>query len=183
MRRCRYLRPSDRQIDQRGYRGEVRERSRPKPDQTWKGEERLAQVCKDYATGRLPGDHRDSMSGARYFALLPEVEAEAEAEEKELEAARQEWIARTHAVSARPTNIHAEWDRYTLTEPRAYIEDVLLAVIVNPANDHYGTGFVPIWRGVPLAPNFAARPGDRIFSLPPHHLHGTTLPLKVPGGT
>jgi site-specific DNA recombinase len=124
-------------------------------EQAWDGEQRLAEVSQSIrdmtASWRSPG----GMSPARYFALLPEVEAE----ERELKAAREAWLARMHAVNTRPTNIRAEWNDYLLPEKRAHIEEALVTVLINPADpathrqpkrthpiEKYAARLEPIWR-------------------------------------
>jgi site-specific DNA recombinase len=68
------------------------------------------------------------ISSSRYFALLPGME---EAEQA-LAAEREQWIAAAAAIAGRPATIRADWAGYPLAQKRAYIEDVLSAVVVNP---------------------------------------------------
>src|SRR6185503_1619512 len=70
------------------------------------------------------------IQGARYFALLPGLEAE----ERALIADRDQWIATTTVAQNRPLSIRDAWPTLSLGEKRAYIEDALTAVIVSPAN-------------------------------------------------
>ena len=68
------------------------------------------------------------ISSARYFALLPDME---EAEQT-LAGEREAWIAARTAAAGRPATIRADWSGYPLAQKRAYIEDVLSAIVVNP---------------------------------------------------
>jgi site-specific DNA recombinase len=87
------------------------------------------------------------ISGSHYFAQFGEVEAEHDLLAQE----RDRWLAVTHAAAGRPVTITVEqWDGYTLAQRRAYVEDVLHAVIVHPAQPGWD-GFdpnrlEPIWR-------------------------------------
>jgi len=69
------------------------------------------------------------ISSARYFALLPELEAE----EKALSVERDQWRARTYAGAAKPLALRETWDDLTLPEQRAYIKEALVCVVVNPS--------------------------------------------------
>lgn len=111
---------------------------------TWDGDERLTRVRDDIRD--LTGAWRaGSISGARYFALLPELEAE----ERQLTGDRSAWLARAQVAATRPKDIRAEWSGYLLPEKRAFIEDTLAAVVVSPANGRpgrYQERLEPIWR-------------------------------------
>jgi site-specific DNA recombinase len=67
------------------------------------------------------------ISSSRYFALLPGMEDA----EQALAAEREAWIAASTASARRPASIRADWTSYPLAQKRAYIEDMLSAVVVN----------------------------------------------------
>jgi site-specific DNA recombinase len=111
----------------------------------WAGEEELARVTADIAELTKSWRSGTGISRARYFALLPDLEAE----EKRLRRERQKWIAHSAAAQARPLDVRGEWDAYTLPEKRALIEEALVAVIVHPANgtiNRYAERLELIWR-------------------------------------
>ena len=85
-------------------------------------------------------DHR-----CRYFALLPELEAE----EKALQTDRQEWSAGQLVAASRPLSIRADWESYPLPQRRALIEEALAAVIINRPTGRRGWSadrIEPVWR-------------------------------------
>src|SRR5215475_604088 len=87
------------------------------------------------------------ISSARYFALLPGLEAE----EKRLLAERGRHTAAVEAARSRPADIRAEWPGYPLARQRAVIEEHLSAVVVHKAV-RKGAGFDPdllelVWAG------------------------------------
>ncbi len=69
------------------------------------------------------------ISSARYFALMPELEAE----ERALSAERDQWRAREYAATAKPLDLREKWDDLTLPEQRAYIKEALVCVVVHPS--------------------------------------------------
>lgn len=71
------------------------------------------------------------ISGSRYFGLLPAMEEE----ERALSRQRDEWRAAAQLVASRPASIRAEWPDLPLAQQRAYLRDVLAAVIVHPIGD------------------------------------------------
>jgi hypothetical protein len=86
------------------------------------------------------------ITGSRYFALLPDLEAE----EQALIADRQEWSAGQLAAAARPASIRAEWGSYALPQRRALIEEALSAVIISraaPGRRGWSVDRIePVWR-------------------------------------
>ena len=47
---------------------------------------------------------------------------------------RERWLAKEHAVASPPGALHGKWSELSLAEKRAYIGDVLAAVLVHPAS-------------------------------------------------
>ena len=85
------------------------------------------------------------ITGGRYFALLPELEAE----EKALQADRQEWSAGQLVAASRPLSIRADWETYSLPQRRALIEEALTAVIIHRPAAKRGWSadrVEPVWR-------------------------------------
>ncbi|MEU7873493.1 recombinase family protein [Dactylosporangium sp. NPDC049140] len=88
------------------------------------------------------------LSGARYFALLAELEQE----EQRLLGERRRWLAREHGVAGRPVDIRARWgsEEVTRVEQRAFIDDQLVAVLVHPRVPGRGKWnpdrLEPLWR-------------------------------------
>ncbi|WP_307662264.1 hypothetical protein [Streptomyces sp. V1I1] len=80
-----------------------------------------------------------------YFSQL----AEHGAEKRRLASERNRALRNKHTSKSRPVNLAEEWEDFTLTEQRAYVEDLLIAVLVSPA---VGRGrpvrdrLAPIWR-------------------------------------
>jgi site-specific DNA recombinase len=68
------------------------------------------------------------VSSARYFALLPDMEAT----EHSLATEREAWLAAGAVAAGVPASIRADWSGYPLVQKRAYIQDMLSAVVVNP---------------------------------------------------
>ena len=68
------------------------------------------------------------VSSARYFALLPEMEDA----EQALDAEREAWVAARVAAAGVPASIREDWPAYPLAQQRAYIQDMLSAVVVHP---------------------------------------------------
>lgn len=126
------------------FEDEAAKRPQAPAEQEWPEQARLDKVGKDIRDWTA-GWRAGQVSAARYFALLPELEAE----EKQLARERERWLARTATAAARPANLREEWDGYSLAEQRAYIEEALVAVIVRPANGRRGKiadRLEPIWR-------------------------------------
>jgi hypothetical protein len=58
-------------------------------------------------------------------------------------------VAARHSMLAKPASIRTDWPGYALPEKRAYIEEVLAAVIVHPWNGRRGWNpdrLEPVWR-------------------------------------
>jgi site-specific DNA recombinase len=68
------------------------------------------------------------VSSARYFALLPDMEAA----EQALTSEREAWIAANVAAAGVPASIRTDWAGYPLAQKRAYIQDMVSVVVVNP---------------------------------------------------
>lgn len=121
---------------------------RPNPtEEPWEGEELLRKNKEEQDEAKISRRKPagKGISAAKYFAILAELEFE----EAELIAQRRAWLARNQAKKSRPANMRAEWVDYSLSQKRAYIEDVLLAVVVKPANGRtgqYEDRLDPIWR-------------------------------------
>lgn len=86
------------------------------------------------------------VSSARYFAMLPELEAD----QRHLVADRGAHRAAAEVVRTRPAAVRAEWEDYPLTRRRQIIDDTLAAIIVHKA-PRRGAPFdpdllEPIWR-------------------------------------
>jgi site-specific DNA recombinase len=116
-------------------------------EESWDGEELLKQNKEEQEEAKVSRRRTDGkgISAARYFAILAELEIE----EAELIAQRRAWLTRNQTKKFRPTNMRNEWNGYPLSQKRAYIEDVLAAVIVKPANGRkgqYADRLEPIWR-------------------------------------
>jgi site-specific DNA recombinase len=96
----------------------------------WSGEAELAELTADIA--ELTAAWKASpkrISSARYFALLPDLEAT----ERWLLAERGRYGVAAEAARHRPGNIRAEWPDYPLSRKRSVIEGELRAVIVHKA--------------------------------------------------
>jgi DNA invertase Pin-like site-specific DNA recombinase len=116
------------------------------PEQPWTGQTRLDKV-RDDLREMTAAWRAGSISAARYFALLPDLETE----ERRLAAERQRWIAAAHPATA-PESIRADWHTYPLAQQRAYITAVLPAVIVAPGTrgrhneQTIAARLSPVWR-------------------------------------
>lgn len=69
-----------------------------------------------------------TISSARYFALLPDLEDE----ERTLMTERKKWLAASRSAMKVPHDIRQRWDGYSLVEQRAYIQETLSAVVIKP---------------------------------------------------
>jgi hypothetical protein len=96
----------------------------------WPGEAELAELTADIAelTAAWKATPK-RISSARYFALLPDLEAT----ERRLLAERGKYGLAAQAARHRPANIRAEWPDYPLSRKRSLIEGELRAVIVHKA--------------------------------------------------
>jgi DNA invertase Pin-like site-specific DNA recombinase len=115
------------------YEEEAALRPEAEAPEDWDGEPQLTKV-RDDLRDMTSAWRSGGISGGRYFALLPELEAD----ERRLSDERKAWLARSQAAASRPKDIRADWADYLLPEKRAYIEDVLATVIVKPANGRAG---------------------------------------------
>jgi len=113
----------------------------------WEKEAELADVIADIADLTEAWKARPKrISSARYFAMLPELEAR----ERQLTAERGRHQAAAQAARNRPADIRAEWPDYPLSRKRSIIEDELHAVIVHKAT-RKGAPFdpdllEPVWK-------------------------------------
>jgi site-specific DNA recombinase len=85
------------------------------------------------------------ITAGRYFAMLPELADQETRLLRDLER----WTARSVRSSPVSPTFRADWPSMSLTQQRAYIEEVLSAVIVLPANGRRGfhaDRLVPAWR-------------------------------------
>lgn len=117
------------------------------PDE-WQGEDDLRAVRERIAELTAGWRARpQQVSTARYFALLPELEQE----ERGLLADQDRWLAERAAAVNAPLTIRADWEsgRLTLPEQRAYVQRVLVAVVVAPAEGRKRWNpdrLSPVWR-------------------------------------
>ncbi len=118
------------------------------PD-AWPGQDELAEVQQQIADLTAGWRARPQLiSTARYFGLLPELERD----EQELIAQRDAWSAHRASIANRPASIRKEWEsgRLTLAEQRAYVQRVLVAVMVAPVQGARGVWnpdrMSPVWR-------------------------------------
>jgi site-specific DNA recombinase len=102
-------------------------------DEPWPGQaeldrvrEDMTAITKQWRTRRPDGTR--NLSDARYFPQMAAMEDE---ERALLADRKRHHAAATSGKQTRP--IRAQWDSYTLPQKRAYIEQVLVAVTVNPA--------------------------------------------------
>jgi site-specific DNA recombinase len=128
------------------YELEAQRREATTAPEPWPREAELAQIRQDIADLTAAWRARpQGISSSRYFAMLPELERE----ERALSAERDAWLAKQYAAIARPVDLRAKWPALTLAEKRAYIEDVLAAVLIYPAEGKRGWNpgrLEPVWR-------------------------------------
>jgi site-specific DNA recombinase len=111
------------------YEEQAKRRNAVTPLESWPNEVELANVCEDIED--LKKARKDRLiSAQRYYKDL----AEYENEEQRLTRDRNTWNRKTLAAQGKPVNISEEWERpgITLTEKRAYLEQVFTAIIVLP---------------------------------------------------
>ena len=128
---------------------EAAKRSTETLPEAWPGTHELAEVQQQIADLTAGWRARPQLiSTARYFGLLPELERD----EQELIAQRDAWSARRASIANQPLSIRKDWEsgRLTLAEQRAYIERVLVAVMVAPIQGARGIWnpdrMTPVWR-------------------------------------
>jgi hypothetical protein len=116
---------------------------------TWPSESALTEVQARIAELTAGWRARpQKISTARFYALLPELEAE----ERALKAEEDEWLAGQMLAAQKPLNIRDDWyaGRLTLHERRAYVQRALVAVIVAPVEGARGRWnpdrMTPVWR-------------------------------------
>jgi site-specific DNA recombinase len=105
------------------------ERSRPQaaPVTTWDGEADLERA--ERQVGELHAAYRSGdLDAADYFAMRREVSDEV----KRLRSERAAVLAEHAAAAAAPDDLREVWDRYSLTEKRAALDAVFVAVEVKP---------------------------------------------------
>ena len=112
----------------------------------WTGQDDLERVSEQIAELTAAWRAR-SISGERYFALLPGLEAE----EKTLTAQRRDHLAAVAIASASPVDLRGEWNGYTLAQKRAAISENISAVVIAPADKPGRRIFdahrvTPVWR-------------------------------------
>jgi site-specific DNA recombinase len=96
----------------------------------WGGELELADVSQDIQVLTAAWKaHPKQISSARYFAMLPELEAK----ERRLTIERGRHQAAVEAARNRPADIRAEWPDLPLARKRSIIEEAVHAVIIHKA--------------------------------------------------
>jgi site-specific DNA recombinase len=99
----------------------------------WDGQEQLDWVREQMREATASwkkgmADPTKGMPGARYFAVITELEQQ----EQELTAQQNAWTARVQPTVIRPSDIREAWDSYPLAQQRAWISEAISAVIVKP---------------------------------------------------
>lgn len=126
------------------YELEAQRRDTGTEPEPWAGEAELAEVRADLAELAKARKAR-TISAARYFAMLPDLEAQ----ESALLADRERWLSRTSRDAAVHATIRHDWPTMALAQKRALVEEALAAIVVHPA--HGRRGFNPdrlelVWR-------------------------------------
>ncbi|MEX5712985.1 recombinase family protein [Parafrankia sp. FMc6] len=112
----------------------------------WEGEAALAEVKESIIETRAAWTSTPRrISPKDYFPTMEELREREEALLKE----RNDHLVATANANARPADVRAEWDDYTLARQRAIIKEHLIAVVVHPAGK--GRRFDPelldpVWR-------------------------------------
>jgi site-specific DNA recombinase len=125
------------------YELEAQRRDAEVTPEPWPGEAELTEVRADLTELSKARKSR-TISAARYFSMLPDLEAQ----ESALLADRERWLSRSLKSAARPT-LRADWPSLPIAQQRALIQEALTAVVVLPA--HGRRGFTPdrlelVWR-------------------------------------
>jgi len=121
----------------------AKRRDDPEPA-TWEKEEELTRVLEDIEELKQARKAR-IITAETYFSQL----AEHEAEKRRLTTERNRVLRNKHSARSKPVDLAETWDDLLLSEKRAYIEDLLIAVLVGPA---IGRGrpvrgrLTPLWR-------------------------------------
>ncbi|MGW3193506.1 recombinase family protein [Streptomyces sp. NPDC001118] len=111
---------------------------------TWDKDEELERVNEDIEDLKQTRKAR-IITAETYFTQLAELESE----KRRLRNERNRVLRNKHAAQNAPVDLAATWDDLLLSEQRAYVEDLLLAVLVAPA---VGRGrpvrdrLTPVWR-------------------------------------
>ncbi|MFI8233476.1 recombinase family protein [Streptomyces sp. NPDC085900] len=111
---------------------------------TWNKEEDLTRVLEDIDDLKAARKSR-TITAETYFSEL----AEYEAEKRRLTTERNRFLRSQVASKREPVDLAEEWEDLTLIQKRAYVEDLLIAVLVAPA---VGRGrpvrerLTPVWR-------------------------------------
>lgn len=112
----------------------------------WEGEAALAEVKESITETRAAWTSTPRrISPKDYFPTMEELRDREEVLLKE----RNDHLVATANANARPADVRAEWDDYTLARQRAIIKEHLIAVVVHPAGR--GRRFDPdlldpVWR-------------------------------------
>ncbi|MGW8569749.1 recombinase family protein [Streptomyces niveus] len=111
------------------YQAEAAARQAFRSPKEWQGEAELANLREDISDLKAAREARQ-ISAQRYFAHL----ADYEAKEQEMMKNRNAWNRQALAGRGEPVNMAEEWQRedITLAERRAYVEQILTAVVVLP---------------------------------------------------
>jgi site-specific DNA recombinase len=114
------------EADRRGASAQAADVPWPQQSELDRVREDMTAITGQWRTRRPDGTR--NLSDARYFPQMAAMEDE----ERALLADRKRYLAAaTTGKQARP--VRALWDGYTLPQKRAFIEQVLVAVMVNPA--------------------------------------------------
>lgn len=115
------------------YELEAQRRDSGAEPEPWSGESELDEVRADLAELAKARKAR-TISAARYFAMLPDLEAQ----ESALLADRDKWLAHSARNAAVHATIREDWPDMPLAQKRALIEEALAAVVVYPARGRRG---------------------------------------------
>ncbi|GHE04005.1 recombinase family protein [Streptomyces alanosinicus] len=121
----------------------AKRQAEPEP-MTWDKEEELTRVNEDIGDLKQARKAR-IITAETYFTQLAELEAE----KRRLRNERNRILRSKHTAERAPVDLAKTWNDLLLSEQRAYVEDLLLAVLVAPA---VGRGrpvrerLTPMWR-------------------------------------
>ncbi|MFI9382110.1 recombinase family protein [Kutzneria sp. NPDC052558] len=117
----------------RKYEIEAERRNAVVAPEPWPHKKDLEEVQADLA-GLYAARKARSISADRFFTMLPELEAQ----ETQLLGDRERWTARTARANPASATLRTDWHGLSLTQQRAYVQEVLSAVVVLPANGRRG---------------------------------------------
>jgi DNA invertase Pin-like site-specific DNA recombinase len=117
----------------RKYEIEAERRNAVLAPEPWPNEAELAEVRADLTELAAVRKER-RISAGRYFAMLPELEEQ----EARLLRDHERWAARNARSSPASATLRTDWATMPLMQKRAYIEEVLSAVVILPARGRRG---------------------------------------------